>query len=232
VENKLKTVCIVQARLGSKRLPEKVLKIINNKPMIYWLILRLKKVRYFDKIVLAIPKFRNNKLLFFLKTIPGIVIYRGPEHNVLRRYYEAAKKFNADIITRITADDPLKDPDVISKSLSYFKKSKLDYYSNTIKQTFPIGIDVEHFTFKALKAANKLVKSNNDKEHVTSFFKRNDKIFNIKNFINNANLSRYSLTVDTQEDFNKIKKIFYKFKKKPFISYKKIINFLKNEKRN
>jgi spore coat polysaccharide biosynthesis protein SpsF len=232
MENKLKTVCIVQARLGSKRLPGKVLKLINHKPMIYWLILRLKKVKYFDKIVVAIPKSKNNKLLFFLKTIPGIGIYRGPEHNVLRRYYEAAKKFNADIITRITADDPLKDSSVISKSLIYFKKSRLDYYSNTIRQTFPIGIDVEHFTFRALKTANKLVKSNNDKEHVTSFFKKNKNIFKIKNFINDRNLSGYSLTVDTQKDFNKIKKIFYRFKNQPFISYKKIIKFLKNEKQN
>lgn len=232
MENKLEAVCIVQARLGSKRLPGKVLKLINHKPMIYWLILRLKQVKYFDKIVVAIPKSRNNKLLFFLKTIPGIAIYRGPENNVLRRYYEAAKKYNANIITRITADDPLKDCSVINKSLLYFKKSRLDYYSNTIRQTFPIGIDVEHFTFRALKIANKLAKSNKDKEHVTSFFKKNDKIFKIQNFINDRDLSSYSLTVDTQRDFNKIKKIFYRFKNKPFVDYKKIIKFLKNEKRD
>ena len=231
----LKKVCIVQARLGSRRLPGKVMRIINGKPMIYWLILRLIKTKIFDLIVIAIPKFKNSKLLNYLKSISKetkIMIFQGSEKNVLKRYYCAAKKFNADIITRATADDPLKDVNVIKASLLKFIKLKLDYYSNTIMQTFPIGIDIENFTFKTLKLAYKLADTDYEKEHVTALIKQRPDIFKIKNFTNRKNLSKYRLTVDNIKDFKRIKKIFIFYKNKPYIGYKKIIKFLnkKNEK--
>ena len=231
-----KKVCIVQARLGSQRLPNKVMKIINGKPMIYWLILRLNKVKFFDLIVVAIPMRGNKKLFNYLKKIKKktkIEIFQGSEHNVLKRFYYAAKKFKADIITRVTADDPLKDIDVIRNSLLNFIKLKIDYYSNTIKQTYPIGIDIEHFTINSLKKTFKLAKTKYDKEHVTTFIKKRPKMFKIKNFINIPNLANYSLTVDTKKDFEKIKKIFAVFKNDPYVSYKKIIKFIKkNEKKD
>lgn len=233
----LKKVCIVQARLGSRRLPGKVIKIINKKPMIYWLILRLNKAKIFDLIVIAIPRFGNSKLFNYLKSIEsetGIKIYRGSENNVLERYYRAAKIFKAGIITRVTADDPLKDINVMRSSLSLFAKLNLDYYSNSIKQTFPIGIDIEHFTFKTLKHARKLAVTNYDKENVTTVIKKRPDIFKIKNFTNSHNLTKYRLTVDSANDFKRIKKIFAFFKKNPYTDYKKIIKFLdkQDEKKN
>jgi spore coat polysaccharide biosynthesis protein SpsF len=225
----LKKICIVQARLGSRRLPGKVIKIINKKPMIYWLILRLKKIKTFDLIVIAIPKFRNSKLLSYLKSISnetGIKIYRGSENNVLERYYFAAKIFKAKIITRVTADDPLKDINIIRSSLLRFMKLKLDYYSNTIKQTFPIGIDIEHFTFKTLKAAYSLAVTNYEKEHVTAVIKKRPDVFRIKNFTCRYDLTKYRLTVDNANDFKRIKKIFSFYKNNPYIGYNKIIKFL------
>jgi spore coat polysaccharide biosynthesis protein SpsF (cytidylyltransferase family) len=228
---KLKKVCIVQARLGSRRLPEKVMKIINGKPMIYWLILRLIKVRIFDQIIIAIPQKKNIELFQYLKSIvleTGIKIYRGPEKNVLKRFYFAAKKYNASTITRVTADDPLKDINIVRNSLLRFIKLKLDYYSNTIIPTFPIGIDIEHFTFNTLKVAYKNAVTDFEKEHVTVFMKNRQDIFNIQNFKNNVDLSKFRLTVDTKKDFIKIKKIFVYFKKNPFISYKHILKYLTN----
>jgi spore coat polysaccharide biosynthesis protein SpsF len=231
----LKKICIVQARLGSRRLPGKVIKIINGKPMIYWLILRLIRTKIFDIIVVAIPSSKNSKLLNYLKSISSqtkIKIFQGSEKNVLERYYYAAKKFKADIITRATADDPLKDISVIRSSLLRFIKLKLDYYSNTIRQTFPIGIDIEHFTFKTLKLAYKLADTDYEKEHVTALIKQRPDKFKIKNFTIRHNLTKYRLTVDNIKDFERIKKIFIFFKNNPYISYKKIIQFLnkKNEK--
>lgn len=231
----LRKICIIQARLGSSRLPEKVIKIINGKPMIYWLILRLKKTKIFDLIVIAIPKYKNLKLLNYLKSIKkemGIKIYRGSENNVLERYYYAAKIFKADIITRVTADDPFKDINVTKSSLLRFMELKLDYYSNSIKQTFPIGIDIEHFTFKALKLAHKLAITKHEKEHVTVIMKQRPDIFKIKNFKNRQNLTKYRLTVDDMDDFKKARKIFIFYKNKPYIDYKNIIKFLKNEEKN
>lgn len=227
--HKMNKVCIVQARLGSKRLPSKVLKKINGKPMIYWLIKRLNRVKNFNLLVLAIPKKNNNKLYDYLKTLESakIKIFRGPEKNVLKRFYLAAKKYSANTITRVTADDPLKDIKLIENSLTKFTKSNLDYYSNTIKQTFPIGIDIEHFTFKTLDKAYKSAVSDYDKEHVTHYMITKPKQFKIKNFVSKIDLSNFRLTVDTKSDFVRIRKIFIYFKKNPFIGYRKIIKYLK-----
>lgn len=209
-------VCIIQARMNSKRLPGKVMMNIEGSPLIYWVIKSVINIKLYDQIVIAIPKIfkKNNKIVDYVKKFfPKVVFYRGSNEDVLDRYYKAAKKFNAKIITRITADDPLKDSNIIKKSLKFFLKSNLDYYSNTLINSFPTGLDVEHFTFKTLKKIKLLAVTNYDKEHVTSYIKSNQKKFKCQNFLNRENLSRIRLTVDTKKDLNVIRKIF-KIKKK------------------
>jgi spore coat polysaccharide biosynthesis protein SpsF len=230
VKNK---ICIIQARTRSKRLPFKVLKNINGKPLIFWVILRMLETNIYDKIVIAIPK--NDKILadiilkFFLKKVN---IFRGPEKNVIKRFYLCAKKYNAHFITRVTADDPFKDINLCRKSFKYFINSKLDYYSNTIRQTYPIGIDIEHFTFSLLNKIYKKVTNDYDKEHVTSYIIKNKKKFNVKNFYIKKNLSNIRLTIDNNVDLENMRVIYKHFKSNILISYKKIVKYLKtNEKK-
>ena len=230
VKNK---ICIIQARTRSKRLPFKVLKNINGKPLIFWVILRMLETNIYDKIVIAIPK--NDKILadiilkFFLKKVN---IFFGPEKNVIKRFYLCAKKYNAYFITRVTADDPFKDINLCRKSFKYFINSKLDYYSNTIRQTYPIGIDIEHFTFSLLNKIYKKVTNDYDKEHVTSYIIKNKKKFNVKNFYIKKNLSNIRLTIDNNVDLENMRVIYKHFKSNILISYKKIVKYInKNEKK-
>ena len=147
---KQNTVAIIQARLTSSRFPNKILQKIENKTLIELLISRLKKSKYLDKIVLAIPKNKKNKLLRN-KIKKNIDIFAGSEKDVLDRYFQAAKKFKAKTIVRICGDCPLIDPKVVDKIVNFYQKNDFDYVSNTIKPTYPDGLDVEVFNFDTLR---------------------------------------------------------------------------------
>jgi spore coat polysaccharide biosynthesis protein SpsF len=221
-------LCIIQARLGSRRLKGKVLKLIGNQPLIYYVYNRIKKIKLIDKIVVATCK-NNKKLLNWLND-NYIESFIGSENNVLKRFYFCSKKYNPTYVVRITADDPLKDPIIIKKAIKLIIQNKnIDYCSNTILPSFPLGLDIEVFKFSALKKAYKMARTNYDKEHVTSFIYNNDKIFKLLNFKNRENLSNVRLTVDTNSDLIKIRKIFKFFEYSPYVTIKKVLNFL-NEK--
>ena len=203
---------IVQARLNSSRLPEKVLKKINNKTIIEIIYDKLKNLKEIDKIIFAIPRDNNNKKLrdYLEKKIP---FHLGSNTDVLSRFYSCARKNKSKIIIRLTADCPLIDTKLLKKFLHEFKISNVDYLSNTIFPTYPDGFDIEIFNFKSLAKAYRLGKSLEDREHVTSFIKNNPDIFKLKNITNIKNLSKIRLTLDTNNDFKLISKLFKKFKK-------------------
>ena len=149
----MKVVAIVQARIGSIRLPNKVLKPLVGMPMIEILLKRLSKSKLINEIVLAtsIDK-KNTPLLNHVKSL-GFTCKQGSEDDVLERYFQVAQETNADVIVRITGDCPLVDPDLVDECISSFQKLQVDYCSNTIKPTYPDGLDVEVVKFSALKAA-------------------------------------------------------------------------------
>ena len=136
---------IVQARQSSKRLPQKVLKPILGKPMLYYLIERLRAVHNANQIVVATThKICDDSIVSFCKDLK-VETFRGPEENVLERYYQAAIKYQADKIIRVTADCPLIDPFVIDKGIRIFQRREahIDYVSNTLYRSYPKGKDVE-----------------------------------------------------------------------------------------
>ena len=139
-----------------------------------------------------------------------IRFFSGGEKNVLKRYYDAAEKFNLDVIVRITSDCPLIDPGLIKIMLKYFNEKKIDYLSNTLPpnvSNWPDGSDIEIFNFKTLKRLIKLGRKQEDKEHVTNFIWKNPKKFKIKNFKLKKNLSNYKYSIDYSDDLNNIKDI-------------------------
>ena len=208
---KKKIVAIIQARLTSSRFPKKILQKIENETLIELLIRRLKKSKYLDKIVLAIPNNEKNRLLRN-KISKNIKIFSGSENDVLDRYFQAAKRFKAKTIVRICGDCPLIDPKVVDKVVNFYEKNNFDYVSNTIKPTYPDGLDVEVFNFETLKTAWMKAKSNADREHVTKFI-INNKEFKKKNISYKENLSKLRLTVDEKIDLEQVKQIYYKLKK-------------------
>ncbi len=203
-------VAIIQARLTSSRFPNKIIQKINNKTLIELLINRLEKSKYLDKIVLAVPKNKKNKLLSD-KLKKQVKIFSGSENDVLDRYFKAAKKFKADTIVRICGDCPFIDPKVVDKIVNFYQKNDFDYVSNTIKPTYPDGLDVEVFNFATLKTTWIKARSNTDREHVTQFIISNKK-FKKKNLSYKENLSNLRLTVDEKIDLKQIKQIYHELK--------------------
>lgn len=223
-------ILIVQARLNSNRLPSKVLLKIGNKTIIEIIDLRLKKIKLIDKIIYAIPKSKNNlKLYNFLKK-KKLNVFLGPEKNVLRRFLNVSKKYKAQNIVRITADCPFVDKNLIQKMMKFYLNNDYQYVSNTLNPTYPDGIDIEIFNSQSLNLAAKTCKKLIDKEHVTTFIKRNDKLKKY-NYRYKRNFSQIRLTIDTDDDYRTIKIIFKKFNYNYLVNWETVANFyLKNIK--
>ncbi len=216
---------IVQARMGSTRLPGKVMKIINNKTLIQILLLRLSKVKKINKIVVATSSNSENEdLVNHLKDL-NIDFYIGSENDVLNRFFRASSKYKSDIIVRITADCPLISPEVINETIDLYLSSNVHYVSNINPPTFPDGLDVEVFSHYALKKAEKYSVEKYDREHVTPYIRRN---FENVNFTNNKeDLSSLRWTVDEKEDFNVVKNIFNYFENNFNIEWKDVYRLFK-----
>ncbi len=220
---------IIQARMGSTRLPGKVLKEVDGKSLLSYLIDRLKIVKNAQTILLATTIAAGDNILVDLARKAGISSYRGSEEDVLDRYYQACKKFKLDIIVRVTGDCPLADPGVIEKGISIFLNNNYDYVSNVHPATYPDGFDVEIFSFKALETAWKNASKKSEREHVTPYIWNQPTIFKMKNFENDKDWSRYRLTVDEPVDFELIAKIIREFKPRwTSFSTSDVIKYLNN----
>ena len=171
----MKVVAVVQARLGSIRLPEKVLRPIANKPMIEILLNRLSMSSEIDEILVATSnKEENDKLQSFVEAL-DFRCTRGSEEDVLSRFYDTARLSEADIVVRITGDCPLVDPGLVDKCIKGYKENEVDYFSNIQPTTFPDGLDIEVLSMHSLEKAHKEAISNYDREHVTTYIRNSDK---------------------------------------------------------
>jgi len=205
------TLAIVQARMNSTRLPGKVLKKINDRTLIEILLQRLSKSKSIDKIILATSKSDSNDILEKKVIKLGYEVFRGSEENVLERFYQAAKAQKAKTVIRITGDCPIIDPFLTDDVIKLYQKNEVDYVSNVDPPTFPDGLDVEVFSFKALETAQKLATTTYEREHVTPFI-RNNKDFKRLSLSCEKNYSSERWTVDDPEDFEVITKVIHHFK--------------------
>lgn len=225
----MRIVAIIQARMGSTRLPGKILKKINSRPLLSYQIERLQHSQYIDELVIATTKKKQDDLIVQFCKENAISYFRGSETDVLARYYEAALAFKADAIVRITSDCPIIDVQVVDKTIQYFiDNGKFDYVSNTVERTYPRGLDTEIFSFEALEKAYKEAVLERDREHVTAYFYTNPTVFSIGYIKNDMDYSKYRWTVDTEEDFELIKKIIQAlYVKKTLFTLKDTINVMK-----
>ncbi len=208
---KKKVIAIVQSRLGSLRLPNKALIKIGNKTVLSFLIDRLKKSKFIDEIIIAIPKNKKNiELKNYIKK-KKYKFYEGKEYDVLDRFFRAAKNFKGDTIIRITADCPFHDPNLIDEAIKIYNKNKIDFLTNYNPPSFPDGYDFSIINFRSLKIANKNAKKDYDREHVVPFI-INSKKFKKINISSKKNLSNLRLTLDEQQDYELLVKIFNKIK--------------------
>ena len=202
----MKTLCIIQARMSSTRLPGKVLLPLAGRPMLEYQLLRVKQVRNVDKIIVATSTKPIDDQVAEVALNVGVGCFRGDEDDVLGRYYHAASEHpEHSIIVRLTGDCPLADPAIIDDTISYFKDGGFDFAGNVDPPTFPDGLDVEVFSFEALARAFHEAAKTSDREHVTQFLRRNPEIFKMGNFRSPTDYSTIRLTVDELADYEVVK---------------------------
>jgi spore coat polysaccharide biosynthesis protein SpsF len=227
-----KLIAVVQTRMGSTRLPGKVMKEICGKPMLQLMLERLSKSKLIDEIVVATTTNPNDNVISDFAKKNGYNVFRGSEFDCLDRHYKTAIEFNASYIAKITPDCPLIDPEVIDIVLDYFLKhlKQFDYVSNAHPPSWPDGLDFEVFHFSTLEKAHKEATTKEHREHTTTYIWSNPDKFllgnvlmsNGKNFFKNQRW-----TVDFPEDFEFVKKIYENLYKKDRIFFtNEILSFL------
>ena len=227
MSGKRKVVAIIQARMESTRLPGKVLRNVNGIPLLEIVIDRIKVSKNLDVICVAVPNTRANDQLVGYCESMNVSVFRGSEKNVLSRFYYAATKYDADIIVRLTSDDPLKDSEIIDNFVDELIAHGVDYVSNTLEPTYPEGLDTEVFTYDALKKAFREARLASEKEHVTPYIWKNPSLFNLKNVRYFKDYSHLRWTIDKSEDVDFFDALFSesRFDIKT-VSYIQVLKFL------
>ena len=237
----MKINIILQARMGSSRLPGKVLKKIKEKEMLLIMIERLKKCKNIDNIIICTTTNSEDDILANFCLIHGIKVYRGSENNVLERYYQTALLTDTDIIIRCTGDCPLIDYNIVDDMINNFLKKKRNYYVTEYdnNDSFPDGFGFEIFTFDALKDAYNNFENSYDTEHVTPYIVRkyedeedyykinNKSLKEIKDIYSNINFDNLHLSIDTESEFNFIKTILNNFDNLEFSVFD-VLEYLNN----
>ncbi|KZL94091.1 cytidylyltransferase domain-containing protein [Clostridium magnum] len=218
---------IIQARLGSSRLPGKVMMEIQGKPVLGHVYNRISYSKLIDKIIVATSDLDEDRKIIDFCKLNNIDFFAHSENDVLTRYYETAKNKGispGDHVVRITADCPLHDANVVDKVIKVFLDGDYDYVSNTFEYTYPDGLDVEIFSFNVLEEAWKNARLASEREHVTPYMKKNDK-YKKTNVISDKKYPIYRLTLDYKEDYELIKNI-YEGIGKAYFSLDETIKFL------
>ena len=224
---------IIQARMGSTRLPGKVLRELSGIPMLQFQVNRVRKSRLLNQVIVATSTLPQDDEIASFCSGNDIPCFRGSENDVLSRYYETAKAYSVDTVVRLTADCPLVDPAVIDRSIELFENGGLDYVANTVPPEtshFPDGSDVEIFSIQALERANREATSESDREHVTFYFWKSEQknSFSSGQLDNDQDWSKYRFTVDYPEDYDVVTRIVESLNRSnQFGSLEEIIAILK-----
>ena len=218
----MRVVALVQARMGSTRLPNKVMKPIGGIPLIELLLSRLSQAKEVDQVVVATSvDDRNQSLVAHVRKL-GYACEEGSENDVLDRYVQAGRAHQADVVVRITGDCPLVDPWLVDEVIRGFKVSGADYFSNVTPPTYPDGLDIEVCTFQALDQANRETSKLFDREHVTPYL-RESGLFKTASMQHSQDLSALRWTVDEAADFAVIEKVFQYFHPRVNFSWSEVL---------
>ena len=202
---------MIQARMGSSRLPGKVMKDVVGKPLLEHIIIRLRACDKIDKIIVITSEEISNEPIKQLCNEINVDCFMGDEDDVLNRYYKAAIEFNLnenDDIVRITADCPLIDPKIVDEVIEKHLNGNYDYTTNTLIRTFPDGLDCEIFKLSILNEMWDKARLKSEREHVTLFVKNNPENYKLGNIKQDVDYSNLRWTVDEKEDFILIKRIY------------------------
>lgn len=221
----MRTLAIIQARLGSTRLPRKVLCDLNGAPLLRRVVERVNRADL-DGVVVAIPETPENNELFLYAKARGWTVSRGSEEDVLGRYAEAAVEHSADVIVRVTSDEPFIDPGVVNVVAQHIRDGA-DFAQAGMDGTWPIGLDVQAFTAELLRRADEEAMSPFDREHVVPWMDRADvRKVNVTAPPELADYKDVRLTVDTQTDLILARSIYQGLSGLPFFTTQDVLELL------
>jgi spore coat polysaccharide biosynthesis protein SpsF len=229
----LRTVAIIQARMASSRLPGKVLRDIGGEPMLVRVVERVKRARTVHMVGVATTDDPSDDPVVMLCAERGYPVWRGSQFDVLDRFYRAAKQFGADVIVRVTADCPVIDPEVIDHTVTSFFRVGVDFAANRLpppwKRTYPIGLDTEVVSFKALERAWNEATEKYQREHVMPYFYDQEDRFKILVVDTEPDYGSLRWTVDTPEDLELLRLMYARFDNRDDFSWKEVLALFKRE---
>lgn len=203
----MEVAAFIQARMGSQRFPGKVLKEINGKPLLLYLVERLGKSSVLSKIVIATSDDKSDILVVDFCANKGIPCFVGSLKNVAKRFWDLLADFPVDAFVRINGDSPLLDQRLVTQAVDVFCKSSCDIVTNVQKRSFPKGQSVEVIKSDVYRRHYPLFADEYDQEHVTPYFYRNKEKISIFNLESGKNWGSVQLSIDTQEDFRIVEKM-------------------------
>lgn len=223
---------IIQAHMGSTRLPGKIMRKICGKEVLLHVYNRCKKANLVDKIIIATSDKEENQEIEDFCNLHNIECFRGAESDVLDRYYNCAKKYEPNVVIRVTSDCPLLEPKLIDYWIQNIVKDGVEFVEEEKSIFTGFGLDI--FTYKALLKMKKNATTDKQKEHVVGYYYDNKEKFTHKIYPLNDELSylyrTYRLTLDTKEDFQLIKTLYEKFYKNDYVELKDVMFYLDNNK--
>lgn len=223
----MKIVAVVQTRMGSTRLPGKVLMDIGGATCLARVVRRLSRAKQISQIVIATTTSIADDVIVRTSQDLGVGYFRGSEQDVLSRYVGAAEKFCADAIVRITSDCPLIDPEIVDRVVVEAVAAEVDYASNCSPRTYPRGLDTEFVTSLALHAANPIADQPHQREHATPIFNERPDLFRTCFVCGDHDYSQYRWTLDTPEDLQLIRAIYARFNGSDDFSWQDVISLMK-----
>jgi len=204
--------------MGSRRLSEKVLKLLDETNTILdYVINQTKNCEKIQQIVVATTNLQEDDIIEKFCKKKGISCFRGDIEDVLDRHYQCAKKYSFDTIVRITSDNPIVDPNVIELAIKEFENGEFDMVTTCHIRSFPYGVSVEVFSFDALEQCWKNSKLKSEREHVISYMHNNKNYFNIYNLINSEDLTYINCTIDNEDDYKLVKILVNEIKERPIL---------------
>lgn len=223
----MRIVAIVQARMGSTRLPDKVMMPIQGRPMIELLLARLARASELSEIIVATSVDPRNEPLAEHVSALGYRCFRGSEEDVLERYVAAARMAQADVVVRITGDCPLVDPALVDEAVRAYQAAEVDYYSNVMPPLFPDGLDIEVFSRQALERAEEESTEPGQREHVTPYLR--SERFTQSSMKHDEDLSALRWTVDEASDLRVIRDVFGHFFPDIHFSWRQVLDLVCNQ---
>ncbi len=203
-----KVAVIIQARMGSSRLPGKVLKMLAGRTVLAHVIERCQQIPLVSEVIVATSTQLDDEPIVEEAKKQGVASWRGSETDVLSRYVEASRLSSAEAIVRVTSDCPLLDCAVSGMVTTQFAATSPDYCSNTLERSFPRGLDTEIFSLQALYEAHEHARHAADREHVTKYINEHPQRFRLQSVKGEQDFSRYRWTLDTEEDWQLISEIY------------------------